>query len=56
MAGKNCTKCPEFKNGKCGGEDSQCICRNCPRNMGMCIITRWCRETESEIFFEENFN
>lgn len=45
----NCKKCPDLSEQKCDGELSDCMCRFCPRNMGICIKMRWCRETESSI-------
>lgn len=42
----NCKSCPEFNIG-CNGESKQCMCRECPRNLGKCITTRYCSETES---------
>lgn len=50
----NCRRCPDYKESRCDGKESSCICKFCPRNISMCIITKWCRETESEIFFESN--
>ncbi|MCY6372787.1 hypothetical protein [Clostridium ganghwense] len=46
----NCVKCPEFKNKECDGKADGCMCRNCPRNLGECLITKYCRETESVIY------
>ncbi|WP_164474748.1 MULTISPECIES: hypothetical protein [Clostridium] len=48
----NCKKCPEYINKNCNGMESNCMCRNCPRNLGQCIITKYCRETESIIEME----
>lgn len=45
----NCRKCPEYKNRRCDGKAKDCMCKNCPRNLGQCIITKYCRETESVI-------
>ncbi|WP_190285291.1 hypothetical protein [Clostridium sp. JN-1] len=42
----NCKGCPEFNKG-CDGKDKGCMCRICPRKLGKCLITRYCRETES---------
>lgn len=42
----NCRTCPEFNN-SCDGESEQCMCRKCPRNLGRCITTKYCSETES---------
>lgn len=49
----NCKKCPDFKNKKCDGKDMNCICKFCPRDMAACITVRWCRETESQVWFED---
>ena len=43
----NCSKCPSYINKECDGNDYKCICKKCPRNLGECIITKYCRETES---------
>ncbi|WP_291964575.1 hypothetical protein [Caloramator sp.] len=53
MVNSNCKKCIYFKEGKCNGEDVSCICKFCPRNLSICITTRWCRETESPVTFED---
>lgn len=45
--GDNCSNCVDFKNKKCLGEDDECICMRCPRNIGKCMITHYCSETES---------
>lgn len=42
----NCKACPELKN-NCDGKVENCMCKSCPRNLGKCIITRYCTETES---------
>ncbi|KYH31678.1 hypothetical protein CLTEP_23410 [Clostridium tepidiprofundi DSM 19306] len=47
--GDNCKKCPEFLNGNCDGNDEKCMCRRCPRNLSECLVTRYCRETESPL-------
>ncbi|MFA9398566.1 MAG: hypothetical protein ACERKV_09910 [Clostridiaceae bacterium] len=44
---ENCKSCPEYRNNRCEGNDTSCMCFKCPRNLGECIITRYCRETES---------
>lgn len=49
----NCKKCIFLKDGRCDGEDKSCMCKFCPRNLSICIVTKWCRETESPITFEE---
>ncbi|KMT20878.1 hypothetical protein [Clostridium cylindrosporum] len=43
----NCKRCPDFEKKNCMGDLSDCLCRFCPRNIGLCIRVRWCRETES---------
>lgn len=48
----NCRKCPELLNQGCNGKAQDCMCRKCPRNLGECIITKYCRETESVIYEE----
>ncbi|MCX7903392.1 MAG: hypothetical protein N2486_02665 [Caloramator sp.] len=48
----NCKKCPYFVSKKCDGKDANCICRFCPRNLGLCVVTKWCKETESAVIFE----
>lgn len=45
----NCSKCPEYLEGKCGGNAEDCMCVKCPRNLAECLIVRYCRETESII-------
>lgn len=47
--GENCRYCPEFKKNTCDGKATDCMCRKCPRTLGQCLITRYCRETESII-------
>ncbi|NMM64114.1 hypothetical protein HBE96_15845 [Clostridium sp. P21] len=42
----NCKVCPEFGKG-CEGKAQDCMCKKCPRNLGKCLITRYCTETES---------
>lgn len=49
----NCARCTLYKEMKCDAKASDCMCRNCPRNLGKCIITRYCRETESVLTPEE---
>lgn len=49
VGGDNCDKCPEISTGKCDGKNEDCICRRCPRNLGQCLTTKYCRETESII-------
>jgi len=43
----NCKHCPEFIKKKCDGQVNDCMCKNCPRNIEKCMITRYCTETES---------
>ena len=47
VGGDNCKTCPEFLNNNCDGQDEKCMCKRCPRNLGKCLITRYCSETES---------
>ncbi|SKA84982.1 hypothetical protein SAMN05443428_10695 [Caloramator quimbayensis] len=47
----NCKRCPYYSK-NCNGDDSQCICRFCPRNISNCVTVRWCRETESPFVVE----
>ena len=42
----NCKNCPELTK-NCDGKAKDCMCRECPRNLGKCIVTRYCTETES---------
>ena len=53
LVNSNCKKCPDFMNNNCKGSDPNCLCRFCPRNMSVCMKVRWCRETESQIVFED---
>ena len=46
LKSNNCKNCPEF-NKSCHGEPENCMCKGCPRNLGKCIITKYCTETES---------
>lgn len=43
----NCINCPDFEEEKCDGNAIDCMCKICPRNLGKCIVTRYCSETES---------
>ncbi|CAM3052282.1 hypothetical protein HAHI6034_12910 [Hathewaya histolytica] len=52
---KNCLSCPEFKTQNCKGNAKDCMCLKCPRNLGECIIVRYCRETESPLYTERYF-
>lgn len=49
IEGSNCKHCPEFDENRCDGTAEDCMCKRCPRNLGQCIITKYCRETESTI-------
>ncbi|MEG1004511.1 hypothetical protein [Clostridium sp.] len=49
--GVNCLECPEKKSGNCDGNDLQCVCFKCPRKLSECIVTKYCRETESVLYF-----
>ncbi|GAA0731216.1 hypothetical protein GCM10008905_33280 [Clostridium malenominatum] len=43
----NCKHCPDFNNKTCNGDSNNCMCKRCPRNLGKCLVTRYCTETES---------
>ncbi|PKK40022.1 hypothetical protein ABB02_00817 [Clostridiaceae bacterium JG1575] len=43
---KNCRHCPSYGQ-DCSGGALDCLCLRCPRNLGMCLKVRYCRETES---------
>ncbi len=43
----NCKKCLDYEEKRCEGDIRDCMCRFCPRNLGICIKMKWCRETES---------
>jgi hypothetical protein len=45
----NCRKCREYFGTECVEKEGRCICKDCPRNLGKCIVTRWCSETESAL-------
>lgn len=45
----NCKYCEEFKSGDCDKSATDCICKKCVRNLGQCLTTRYCRETESTL-------
>ena len=51
--GVNCSECPEKKNNRCDGNDTGCLCYKCPRNLAQCMCVKYCRETESVLFFDE---
>lgn len=52
MVAPNCTRCPEYSEGNCKGNETDCMCVKCPRNLGECVIVRYCRETESIIDYQ----
>ncbi len=49
----NCKYCIDFKNDRCDGKEKNCLCRLCPRNLGQCICVKYCRETESVLFWND---
>lgn len=49
VSGDNCKHCPEFSSSNCKGNAEDCMCRRCPRNLGKCLVTKYCTETESVI-------
>lgn len=51
--GVNCQYCPEKESGKCGGMDLTCLCYKCPRKLAQCICVKYCRETESVLYFDK---
>ena len=51
--GVNCSHCVDFKNKKCDGKDLRCLCYKCRRNLAQCMCVKYCRETESVLFFDE---
>jgi hypothetical protein len=53
IVNSNCKKCPDYEKDRCNGQEIQCTCKFCPRNMSICIKVRWCRETESPVVFDE---
>lgn len=52
---ENCKHCPEYGS-TCEGNDAGCICFRCPRNLGQCIIIKYCRETESVLDLVSNID
>lgn len=50
--GDNCKYCPEFEKKSCEGGALDCLCMRCPRNLGQCIVVKYCRETESVLTLE----
>lgn len=49
LINSNCSKCREYFKQQCVEETGRCICKDCPRDIHYCILTRWCRETESPL-------
>jgi len=52
LVNRNCGHCPDFKK-KCAGGDSSCMCLGCPRDLATCIVTKYCRETESVLILDD---
>lgn len=52
MISRNCGQCPDFGE-KCNGGDIYCMCLECPRDLATCIVTKYCRETESILIIEK---
>ena len=52
---RNCEKCPEKLRYTCNGNDVECMCVKCPRNLGECLVIRYCRETESVLEFGRDY-
>lgn len=50
----NCKRCIDYEKKNCDGSDMGCMCKFCPRNLGVCMKVRWCRETESPIILEND--
>lgn len=50
LLSRNCMKCPEKEKGNCLGNESNCMCVKCPRNLPECLIVKYCRETETPIY------
>lgn len=48
--GSNCKYCFQLKNNECNGKVKDCMCKHCPRKLGQCLITKYCRETESILY------
>jgi hypothetical protein len=55
MEKNNCSKCREFISKKCDGRVNDCMCKTCPRNLGECLIVRYCRETESVLYPDDYY-
>lgn len=53
---QNCLRCLEYKSRTCEGDASDCMCKTCPRNLGECLITKYCRETESVIYEDDGYD
>lgn len=51
--GVNCASCPEKAKGNCNGDDTGCLCYRCPRQLAQCMCVKYCRETESVLYFDE---
>ena len=49
MIAINCLRCPEYKEKNCNGNKMDCLYVKCPRNLGECLVVRYCRETESRL-------
>ena len=54
--GVNCKYCPEFEKKRCNGDDKGCLCYKCQRHLGQCKCVKYCRETESILIFDEDYN
>ena len=51
--GVNCKECVDFKNNKCNGKVLLCLRYKCPRNLAQCMCVKYCRETESVLYFDD---
>ncbi len=51
--GVNCKECVDLKSNKCDGKDLLCLCYKCPRNLAQCMCVKYCRETESVLYFDD---
>ena len=54
--GVNCSDCVELKKGSCDGKDLTCLCYKCPRKLAQCMCVKYCRETESVLYFDDDYN
>ncbi|WP_160687559.1 hypothetical protein [Clostridium sp. C2-6-12] len=54
--GVNCADCVELKQEKCDGKDLTCLCYKCPRQLAQCMCVKYCRETESVLYFDDYDN